>query len=67
NGYFGPFKVYEPQEMRDRWRRERLELMDRSMAVYGEKGAASGNTNISNYDRHLDSPFLADHVCHQRV
>ncbi|MFI6846268.1 chlorinating enzyme [Kitasatospora sp. NBC_00085] len=62
NGFFGPFKVYEPEEMAAQWRRERLALMDRSMAVYGDEAASSGNTNISNYDRHLDSPFLADHI-----
>ncbi|GAA2267747.1 MULTISPECIES: chlorinating enzyme [Kitasatospora] len=67
NGFFGPFKVYEPEEMTGAWRRERLGLMDRSMAVYGDEAAASGNTNISNYDRHLDSGFLADHICQERI
>lgn len=62
-GFFGPFQVYEIDRMRDIWKRERLALMDRSNAVYREEAAASGNTNISNYDRHLDSTFLADHVC----
>ncbi len=62
NGFFGPFKVYEPEEMTAEWRRERLKLMDRSMAVYGDEAASSGNTNISNYDRHLDSDFLAGHI-----
>lgn len=61
-GYFGPFRVYEVEEMKARWRRERLQLLDRSDAVYQEEAAASGNTNISNYDRHLDMSFLADHV-----
>ncbi|MGW9299705.1 MULTISPECIES: chlorinating enzyme [Streptomyces] len=62
NGYFGPFTVYSEEEMRAQWKRERLQLMDRSHAVYGEEAASSGNTNIANYDRHLDSAFLADHV-----
>jgi len=66
-GFAGPFKVYEPDEMETLWRRERLRLMDRSHAVYQEELAHSGNTNISNYDRHLDSAFLADHVCHPRI
>ena len=38
----------------------RLQLMDRAHAVYPR--ALSGNTNIANYDRHLDMDFLADHV-----
>lgn len=61
-GFYGPFKVYEVDEMRTIWRKERLRLMDRSNAVYQEDFAQSGNTNISNYDRHLDSAFLADHI-----
>ncbi|WP_030348699.1 chlorinating enzyme [Streptomyces sp. NRRL S-1022] len=66
-GFLGPFKVYEIEEMKDAWRKERLALMDRSMAVYGDEAAESGNTNISNYDRHLDSTFLADHICRQEI
>ncbi|HEU5333241.1 MAG TPA: chlorinating enzyme [Actinocrinis sp.] len=62
NGYFGPFKVYEPDEMREAWRRERLRMLDRSQAVYGDGESLSGNTNIANYDRHLDMEFLADHI-----
>ncbi|WP_328902102.1 MULTISPECIES: chlorinating enzyme [unclassified Streptomyces] len=62
NGFHGPFKVYEIEEMQAMWRRERLRLMDRSQAVYQDGAAASGNTNISNYDRHLDNAFLADHI-----
>ncbi|MEV4048320.1 non-heme Fe2+,alpha-ketoglutarate-dependent halogenase [Streptomyces sp. SAI-195] len=66
-GYFGPFKVYEIEEMQRRWRVERLRLMDRSNAVYQDEAAQSGNTNISNYDRHLDSEFLADHICRPEI
>ena len=66
-GYLGPFKVYEEEEMRRLWRRERLRLMDRSGAVYDEGDAQAGNTNIANYDRHLDSAFLADHICRPEI
>jgi non-heme Fe2+,alpha-ketoglutarate-dependent halogenase len=66
-GYLGPFPVYEPEEMRRLWRRERLRLMDRSEAVYDEGDAQAGNTNIANYDRHLDSTFLADHICRPQI
>jgi non-heme Fe2+,alpha-ketoglutarate-dependent halogenase len=64
NGFHGPFPVYEVDQMRRIWRGERLALMDRGNAIYQEEAAQSGNTNISNYDRHLDNDFLADHVCH---
>ena len=66
-GYLGPFKVYEEDEMRRLWKRERLRLMDRSQAVYDEGDAQAGNTNIANYDRHLDSTFLADHICRPEI
>lgn len=66
-GYLGPFKVYEIDEMKALWKRERLKLMDRSHAVYQEETATSGNTNISNYDRHLDSEFLATHICRPEI
>lgn len=66
-GYYGPFTIYEADEMRALWKRERLRLLDRSNAVYQDGAARSGNTNISNYDRHLDSEFLADHICRPEI
>ncbi|WP_405847045.1 chlorinating enzyme [Streptomyces sp. NBC_01518] len=66
-GFIGPFKVYEVDEMRRIWRTERIRLMDRSMAVYQGEAAESGNTNISNYDRHLDSAVLADHITRPQI
>jgi non-heme Fe2+,alpha-ketoglutarate-dependent halogenase len=35
--------------------------------VYQDEAAQSGNTNIANYDRHLDSAFLADHMCRPEI
>jgi non-heme Fe2+,alpha-ketoglutarate-dependent halogenase len=65
-GYAGPFTVYQPDEMKAIWRRERLQLMDRSKAIYSTE-ALSGNTNIANYDRHLDSSFLAGHITRPEI
>jgi non-heme Fe2+,alpha-ketoglutarate-dependent halogenase len=67
NGFFGPFKVYEIDEMRRRWQRERLRMLDRSQAVYQDEAATAGNTNISNYDRHLDMDFLASHITRAEI
>lgn len=67
NGYFGPFTVYDEDEMVALWKRERLSLLDRSQAIYQEEAAQSGNTNISNYDRHLDSNRLAAHICRPQI
>ncbi|MFB6909251.1 chlorinating enzyme [Streptomyces bacillaris] len=64
---FLTFKVLEEEEMTRAWRTERLALMDRSNAVYTEEWAVSGNTNISNYDRHLDNDFLADLITDRRI
>ncbi|MEV0388559.1 chlorinating enzyme [Nonomuraea sp. NPDC050643] len=66
-GYFGPFTVYDVEEMKALWRRERLLMLDRSHAIYQDEYATSGNTNIANYDRHLDSEFLARHVGRQEI
>jgi non-heme Fe2+,alpha-ketoglutarate-dependent halogenase len=65
-GYAGPFTIYQPDEMKAIWRRERLQLLDRSKAVYSTE-ALSGNTNIANYDRHLDSLFLAEHITRPEI
>ncbi|MEU4927283.1 chlorinating enzyme, partial [Streptomyces yokosukanensis] len=54
NGFAGPFTLYEPDEIKKSWGRTRLELLDRSAAVYSDDAAVSAATNISNYDRHLD-------------
>lgn len=66
-GFFGPFRVLDEDEMVDAWRTERLALLDRSNAIYTEDWAVSGNTNISNYDRHLDNEFLADLITNPRI
>lgn len=66
-GFIGPFKVMDPDEMTAVWRTERLALLDRSKAIYTEEWAQSGNTNISNYDRHMDNDFLADLIMNPRA
>jgi non-haem Fe2+, alpha-ketoglutarate-dependent halogenase len=67
DGFFGPFKVYEIDEMRQTWQRERLRMLDRSHAVYQDEAAMAGNTNIANYDRHLDMEFLASHITQPQI
>jgi non-haem Fe2+, alpha-ketoglutarate-dependent halogenase len=66
-GYAGPFTLYQPEEIKEIWRKERIRLMDRSHAIYPDNNAVSGVTNISNYDRHLDNDFLAQHVCRPEI
>jgi non-haem Fe2+, alpha-ketoglutarate-dependent halogenase len=66
-GFIGPFTLYQPDEMKALWRKARLQLLDRSHAVYQPDAAVSGSTNISNYDRHLDLDFLAEHICRREI
>lgn len=67
NGYAGPFNLYEPDEIKKKWARARLELLDRSAAVYRDDAAISGGTNIANYDRHLDHGLLAEHIARPEI
>ena len=66
-GYCGPFDVYEVDEMKAIWRQERLRLLDHSMSIYKVDSAISSINNISNYDRHLDITFLAEHICRPEI
>ena len=67
DGYIGPFDLYEPDEMAKNLRALRPRLMDMSNAIYGQKSTASGNTNLANYDRHLDIDFLAEHITRPEI
>lgn len=66
NGYIGPFKLYESKEMQDIWNKLRRQILDRSHAVY-KTDATSSTNNIANYDRHLDVPFLGQHICRPEI
>lgn len=59
NGYMGPFKIYPPEVTEAMWQQIRLELLDRTNAVYGD--------NVMNYDRHLDIGLLSDIVSHPAI
>jgi len=58
NGFIGPFDLYNREDVGKELKRLRLSLLDRSNAPYDQEPAG----NIGNYDRHLDIPFLAEHV-----
>jgi len=67
NGYIGPFKLYDPEEMGEIWNKLRLKLLNRSDTIYDSDLALDSITNISNYDRHLDNEFLAEHICKAEI
>jgi non-haem Fe2+, alpha-ketoglutarate-dependent halogenase len=63
-GYLGPFTLFDPDQMNQHWRRERLRLFNRSHVVYPD---AQPGTGIYDYDRHLDNTFLADLICRPEI
>lgn len=67
DGYIGPFDVYQPDEMDRRLRSLRARLIDTRNAIYSSDEAASGVTNLANYDRHLDVDFLAEHITRPEI
>ena len=66
-GYAGPFDLYPPEQMKSIFQSIRPKLIDNRNAVYRGGQGVSGVTNISNYDRHLDLDFLAEHICRQQI
>ena len=65
DGFIGPIKIYEVEEMENRWKTIQRELRDRSHAIYPEgSGKAS---SISNYDRHLDIDLLSEHIMKREI
>ncbi|AYG78752.1 hypothetical protein DWB77_00860 [Streptomyces hundungensis] len=67
DGYIGPFDLYEKDEMEANLQALRPKLLNTKKAIYGGGRAVSGNTNLANYDRHLDIDFLADHITRPEI
>jgi len=67
-GYAGPFKLYEPEEMNEVWEMQlRRQLLDSQGAAYSKGKGLSGATDLGSYDRHLDIPFLFNHVKQRKI
>lgn len=66
-GFAGPFTLYEPEEMEQIFRKIRPRLITSRDAIYKSDEAISGVTNLSNYDRHFDVEFLAEHICRPEI
>ena len=68
NGYLKPFRVYDTDEMDKAWKKVRLQTLNRKNAVYSDNTLSNDNSNnLANYDRHLDIPFLSEHVCNPKI
>lgn len=66
NGFIGPFTLEEPGAIKETWKKVRRELLDDTNSAYGntDKSIVGG---MANYDRHLDIPTLADHICRPEI
>ncbi len=62
DGFYGPFDLYDPEEMERSLSAMRPKLIDSRRGVYHQGEALSGTTNLASYDRHLDVDFLAMHI-----
>jgi non-heme Fe2+,alpha-ketoglutarate-dependent halogenase len=67
DGYYGPFDMYEPEEMERALRAIRPALIDKRRGIYNQANAMAGTTNLASYDRHLDVDFLAMHICRPEI
>ncbi|MGW4564094.1 chlorinating enzyme [Streptomyces sp. NPDC004561] len=64
DGYIGPFDLYDEDEMAQDLRALRPKLLNFRKSIYsGEKTASA----ISNYDRHFDIDFLAQHITRPEI
>jgi non-haem Fe2+, alpha-ketoglutarate-dependent halogenase len=67
DGFIGPFDLYGEAEMESNLRSLRRKLLSTKNAIYKRQEAVSGVTNLSNYDRHLDIDFLAQHITRPEI
>src|SRR3954466_10779075 len=63
DGYLGPFRLYEPDEMTTIHKRVRAQLINRQYAAYDTEFDSA----IANYDRHLDVSLLSQHICRPEI
>jgi len=63
NGYAGPFDIYDPNEMKDTYKKLRAEIFDRQYAIY----ELEHTSLLAGYDRHLDINFFSRHVMQPRI
>jgi non-haem Fe2+, alpha-ketoglutarate-dependent halogenase len=63
NGYAGPIRVYDPQEMKEAYKAIRAEIFDRSHAIYDLQHTSL----LAGYDRHLDIDFFSRHIMRRQI
>jgi non-heme Fe2+,alpha-ketoglutarate-dependent halogenase len=63
NGFIGPFDLYDAEWIRERYKRLRGEMFDRSRAVY----KLEHTSRLAGYDRHLDVDFFSQHIIRKEI
>ena len=63
NGFAGPFDLYDPDEITEKYKRIRGDVFDRSHAVYD----LDNKSLIAGYDRHLDINDLSEHIMRPEI
>lgn len=63
NGFAGPFDLYDPDEITEKYKRIRGDVFDRSHAVYD----LDNKSLIAGYDRHLDINDLSEHIMRPQI
>jgi len=67
DGFYGPFDLYDPEEMERSLWAIRPKLIDSRRGIYSQAKAMAGTTNLASYDRHLDIDFLAMHITRPEI
>lgn len=63
NGFIGPFDLYDPEEIRLRYKKLRGEIFDRTHAIY----QLDHTSRLAGYDRHLDIDFFSQHIMRREI
>ncbi len=63
NGFTGPFDLYDPTEIRARYKSLRAEIFDRKYAIYD----LPHTSRLAGYDRHLDIDFFSQHIMRKEI
>ncbi len=63
DGFIGPFDLYDAAEIRERYKKLRGEIFDRSHAVYD----LDHTSRLAGYDRHLDIDFFSQHIMRSEI
>lgn len=62
-GYIGPFDLYDPEAIKEEYKKLRAKIFDRKNAVY----QIDHTSLLAGYDRHLDIDFFSQHIMKRQI